>query len=510
MIESKTSMLVHASLLCLFLTVTLGCDSKGNSKADGGPDSGTDTDTDTDTGTGGDYWEDGTCNGDPDQGADPSSTDCNGLTFEGCCDEQGNVVWCVNELLGCFNCDADGEGPCGWDLANSFYNCDGSGVDPSGENPFNCPGDQCPDFECPDSCIRYVRADADESGDGLSWETAFYNVGQPLANVNMTLKCCEVTCQAWVAEGTYYIGSSWEENSLVLIPGLEIYGGFAGVETSLDERDWVAHPTVLDGRDGPDGEIHVLHVVRAVSYSGDSNAVLDGFRITAGVATSGNDALYPFGGGALVEGGSPALANLTIVGNDADYGGGVAVLGGSPVFTNCVFENNTATHGGAVFTDENATSAFDRCVFSGNAAEFGGGLAAINSSPSVTNSSFHGNEASELGGAMVSAFDLSQPVVVNSVFWGDTPDEIADFEGSITAVTYSDIQGGWPGVGNIDVDPLFTDASSDDYTLQGGSPCIDAANGDLCSATCVDDLTTDDTGVGDPTYCDVGAFEFLP
>ncbi len=60
-------------------------------------------------------------------------------------------------------------------------------------------------------------------------------------------------------------------------------------------------------------------------------------------------------------------------------------------------------------------------------------------------------------------------------------------------ITYSDIQGGWPGEGNIDADPLFADADSNDYHLkseagrwnpnsqswvQDGvtSPCIDAGN----------------------------------
>ncbi len=41
-------------------------------------------------------------------------------------------------------------------------------------------------------------------------------------------------------------------------------------------------------------------------------------------------------------------------------------------------------------------------------------------------------------------------------------------------VRYSNIDGGWPGIGNIDADPLFVDRENDDYTLQPESPCIDA------------------------------------
>jgi hypothetical protein len=43
-------------------------------------------------------------------------------------------------------------------------------------------------------------------------------------------------------------------------------------------------------------------------------------------------------------------------------------------------------------------------------------------------------------------------------------------------VTYSNIQGGCPGQGNIDADPLFTDAVNGDYHLLSGSPCIDAGD----------------------------------
>ncbi len=43
--------------------------------------------------------------------------------------------------------------------------------------------------------------------------------------------------------------------------------------------------------------------------------------------------------------------------------------------------------------------------------------------------------------------------------------------GSITA-TYSNIQGGWGGTGNIDSDPLFCDAGNGDYTLVSNSPCV--------------------------------------
>ena len=64
------------------------------------------------------------------------------------------------------------------------------------------------------------------------------------------------------------------------------------------------------------------------------------------------------------------------------------------------------------------------------------------------------------------------PDVSNSIFWGDSPDEIADSISEPT-ITYSDIQGGYDGTGNINADPLFVDPGSD-YHLSPDSLCIDA------------------------------------
>jgi predicted outer membrane repeat protein len=168
--------------------------------------------------------------------------------------------------------------------------------------------------------------------------------------------------------------------------------------------------------------------------------------------------------------------------------------GGQPMVANCTFSGNTGT----------------------GSTAYGGGMWNNGSSPTVTNCTFSGNSAYSGGGIYNS--DSAVPTVTNCIFWGDTPDEIAN-SSSTPVVTYSDVQGGWAGTGNINADPVFVDYG--DLRLMPFSPCIDAGDTTAVPAGLFVDLdgngrvldcpSTDDTGVPAPIVpvtVDMGAYEF--
>lgn len=141
----------------------------------------------------------------------------------------------------------------------------------------------------------------------------------------------------------------------------------------------------------------------------------------------------------------------------------------------------------------------------------------------LTNVTFSGNRAGNSGGAIYSHAEFL--TLVNCILWGNyAPDGPQIYNGSLPpSVTYSDIQGGHAGVGNINLDPQFVapitatlaPTTTGDYRLQITSPAIDAGNN--LSVTVSADLdghprkidvpSVPDIGLGTPPIVDMGAYE---
>jgi predicted outer membrane repeat protein len=214
---------------------------------------------------------------------------------------------------------------------------------------------------------------------------------------------------------------------------------------------------------------------------------------------------------------SPTLTNCTFSNNTSSvFGGGMTNYDNSnPNVTNCTFTNNEAYLGGGI-NNRYSSPTLTNCTFLTNSVSYyGGGIYNDESSPTVINCTFCGNTAAEDGGGMYNWWN-SSPTVINCILWDDTPDEIFNDSSdpcnpSEPNVSYSAIQGGWAGPGNIDADPCFVDASSGIVRLRHMSPCIDAGDN---SAHNLPDLDLDgysriaDGNLDGTAVVDIGAYEF--
>ena len=230
----------------------------------------------------------------------------------------------------------------------------------------------------------------------------------------------------------------------------------------------------------------------------------------------------PFlGGGICNFGGSDiAVIGCGFTENTAIQGGGMDNHECEEVVVvACVFANNQAYRDGGGVFNQRSDPALTNCVFSANVADRGAGVCNYNLSPVlVTNCSFAGNLAEEGGG--ISNWGYSTPGVFNCILWGNEGGAICSDPHSLLIVSYTLVQGGYEGEGNIDADPLFVDPAGGDYRIAPGSPCIDAGNNRAVPEGVVTDLAgdprfaddpaTEDTGHGEPPIVDMGAYEFQP
>jgi hypothetical protein len=183
--------------------------------------------------------------------------------------------------------------------------------------------------------IWYVKADASGANTGTSWADAF-------TDLHAALSAAGATDQIWVAKGVYKPSTSDKSVSFELKDGVALYGGFAGSETSLEQRDVLANPTVLSGdidqndtvdSDGITNSYDDIvgdnsrHVVTGHLLS--SATVLDGFTITGG--ENNTDAS---GSGIYILTASPILNNLTLIGHKGLTCSALSSENGSPQLKN--------------------------------------------------------------------------------------------------------------------------------------------------------------------------------
>ncbi|MDD4281639.1 MAG: choice-of-anchor Q domain-containing protein [Candidatus Methanofastidiosa archaeon] len=320
-----------------------------------------------------------------------------------------------------------------------------------------------------------------------------------------------------IADGgtIYFEAGTYHANISIINPGKS----FSLV--SLDKS------AILDG--GEAGS-----VIR-IRNTGAHTVTVDGFTITNGKAKNG--------GGIYLDDADAVVANCRICGNTASdsasggissataRGGGMCIEYASPVVTNCIFAENT------VLADAQGESLATATAVGGAVYVVGGIL--DQSWPVFTNCTFAGNEAwasasaignyiivfgkrifipgtevtTFLGGGMYNGTQ-AHTSITNCIFWDndsatllfDTETEIWSLNMMHTTATYSNVQGGYPGEGNLNEDPLF----GADFSLMPTSPCINT--GTDASGTSFGCVADDICGSDRPCSAsfDMGAYEYVP
>ncbi len=201
-----------------------------------------------------------------------------------------------------------------------------------------------------------------------------------------------------------------------------------------------------------------------------------------------------------------------------------------PVILNCVVTNNSAggwtdNSGGGIALDSDSPMptghikdpVVRNCIIADNTASYvGGGVLiawpAVSGIIDLGGCTITGNHAGYRGGG-IGVFVLGPTYLENSIVWGNTAParrQIYKGDSSILYVTYTDVQGGWTGTGNINADPLF----AFEHHLSAGSPCIDAGDPNYAppaGETDIDGEPRRIDGDGDGVArVDMGADEYHP
>jgi len=324
----------------------------------------------------------------------------------------------------------------------------------------------------------YVDATrADNSGAGTSWATA-------KKDLQVAINGAAANDNIWIKAGTYLpthdpFGSTAPANNrdktFMLKSGVKVYGGFAGTETQLSQRNWQTNVTTLSGDLGVVNTLtdNAYHVVLSINLA--STSLLDGVTITKGYALSPSTSItvntrviYRFMGAGVFNNNSGTVFNNVIVrgnhadctdGNDSPWGAGVVnvsctssftnclidgntfpapasgwdafgtgmmISGGGCTINNCAIVNNTAgaffngSNGGGIYIASSTTTTVTNTLIANNAAQNGAGIsvAGANNTPLFANCTI-ANNTSSYAGTGYNGF--SKGTFRNCIFWNNAP-----------------------------------------------------------------------------------------
>jgi len=205
-------------------------------------------------------------------------------------------------------------------------------------------------------------------------------------------------------------------------------------------------------------------------------AVIEGFTIRGGGGSTGGAAFCHHTT-------RPTFIGCVFENNGDAYARGGAIYvdtQSAPTFIHCTFSNNHAGYGGALYVVGGSRATLINCQLVNNAAENdGGAIFTAGAEVELSNCTLAGNHAPR-GGVVYGGFNTNLEII-DSILWDNAQPLL---EGEVAAtITFSDVQGGWPGEGNIDRDPRFVSGPRGEFYLsqkragqRRNSPCVNAGS----------------------------------
>jgi len=403
--------------------------------------------------------------------------------------------------------------------------------------------DTCVGSWQPDSDIIYVDDTSPcQPGTGMSWRSAYVNLQDALARARTGCGS-----QIWVAAGTYKpitntTDPNWYITTFQLVDGVPIYGGFAGNETTRNQRNYITNQTILTGQIGQNYYDAVDYVVTAKNIE---DVIVDGFTIRgsyyAGISLNDADITivncklkenYNDSNGIRITNHSSAdIHNCIIAYNNSD---GIYGNNSQLIVSGCTIESNVGSGlannscdlvlknsiiryngwDGVTLENNYATTIKNNWIYYNGTTQsaYGAGIWFGNqvSVPLVRNDTIyanytHGIEASQQG---------ADPNILNCIIYANDSGDFLRISGTFNTVNYCCLQNTHSGTGNITGDPLFYDNPNDPNNchLDSNSPCIDKGDPNFAPEPDETDIDGEDRRVdGDSNgtrIVDIGADEY--
>jgi hypothetical protein len=299
-----------------------------------------------------------------------------------------------------------------------------------------------------------------------------------------------------------------------------------------------------------------------MALSSSARAIVEDSNFRRNTASFGGGASMDATGDSIVD-----VARCDFAGNEASFGGGLVAIahghlpldpGGTiritasrlldnrafprpdtGIFKDSCFSDGRVPLGSGLFygggadlrTSGGGTVSLTNSIVAGNAAMRAAGVAASSCAGGtivVANCTIVDGDGDGVHVRLGRTTDAGSPGiaairVTNSIVRGNTGRAVVveqEEARATMAVTFSNIEHGFGGEGNIDAAPLFVDRASRDYRLAEGSAGIDAGdNGGIGDAVVTDiagkpriadDPRTRNTGNGTGAIVDMGAYELVP